>query len=69
MNSILKEFKDFYLIYIDDILVITKKDLEDHFNKVKLVLDKYIEHGIVLSKINVVLAQKKFKYLGLEIKK
>jgi hypothetical protein len=50
MDSILKEFKDFCLIYIDDILVFSNKDLDDHFKKVELVLNKCLEYGVVLSK-------------------
>jgi len=56
-----KEFKDFFLIYIDDILFFSNKDLEDHFKKVELVLSKCFEHGVVLSEKKVVIAQNKIK--------
>jgi len=38
IREILKEFKDFCLIYIDDILIYSNRDLDDHFKTVELVL-------------------------------
>jgi len=69
MDTILKEFKDFCLIYIDDILVFSNRDLDDHFKKVELVLTRCLEHGVVLSKKKAIIAQNKINYLGLEIEK
>lgn len=44
MDTILNKFKDFYLILIDDILIFSNKDLDDHFKKVELVYDRCFKH-------------------------
>lgn len=59
----------FYLIYIDDILVFSNRELDYHFKKVKLVLIRYLEHGVVLSKKKAIIDQNKINYLGLEIER
>lgn len=50
-------------------MVFINKDLDDHFDKVELVLTKCLEHGVVLSRKKAVLAQNKINYLRLEIEK
>lgn len=47
MDTILNKFKDFCLILIDDILVISNKDLDDHFKKVEWIHDRCFKHGVV----------------------
>lgn len=59
----------FCLIYIDDILVFSNRELDYHFKKVKLVLIRCLEHGVVLSKKKAIIDQNKINYLGLEIER
>ena len=50
MEKNLKELNEFVLVYIDDILIFTKQDREDHLQKLLIVLERCKEKGLVLSK-------------------
>ena len=48
MDEIFKELKDFGVVYINNILVFSKTR-EKHKHHLKIVCDKFIENGIILS--------------------
>ena len=39
---------DFVMVYIDDILVVTKGDYDNHLNKLRTVLQKMLDKGMQL---------------------
>ncbi|KAK1582461.1 hypothetical protein Q3G72_015277 [Acer saccharum] len=49
MDSILGEFSDFCMVYIDDILIFSRTQ-EDHHEHLKLVAQKLRDNGVILSK-------------------
>ena len=50
---------DFVLIYIDDILVVTKGDFQDHLEKLRIVLERFRKQGMQLNGKNHILLHKK----------
>jgi hypothetical protein len=61
----LKEYLDkFISVYIDDVLIYIDETLNDHQEKVKLVLSKLSETGFQLDVDKCEFEQKRIKYLG-----
>ena len=65
MEENLKELNEFVLVYIDDILIFTKQDKEDHLQKLLIVLERCKEKGLVLSKKKARIAKQEIEFLGL----
>ena len=63
MNEIFVGF-EYVRAYIDDLLIITKGDLEDHLEKVEQVLHKLQEKGLKVNANKCSFAQDKLEYLG-----
>ena len=59
----------FVLVYIDDIAVITKGTLSDHFDKVEKVLKILLDSGIQLNPRKYAWASNQIEYLGYVISK
>ena len=52
MDKILKEFNEFCIIYVDDILIFSNNKI-DHVNHLISFAEKCKKHGILLSKKKV----------------
>lgn len=66
MDDILGKFRDFYLIYIDDILVFSRT-IEEHLKHLKVVALTLRCEGTVLSEKKIELCKEKISFLGVEI--
>jgi predicted aspartyl protease len=65
INWTLREYLDeFVSVYIDDVLIYTDGSLEDHRNKVKLVMQRLNQAGLQLDINKCEFEQKQVKYLG-----
>jgi hypothetical protein len=61
----LKEYlNEFISVYIDDVLIYTDGTLDDHREKVKLILFKLFKAGLQLDVDKCEFEQKQVKYLG-----
>lgn len=49
MNIIFNQYKQFVLVYIDNILVFSK-DLREHLEHLQIVFNKFIKHGIIINR-------------------
>ena len=68
MDKSLEGLNHMCLAYIDDILIFTKGNKEQHLQDVETVLLRIKEKGIVISKKKSKLLQKEIEYLGLILK-
>lgn len=68
MDKSLEGLNHICLAYIDDILIFTKGNKEQHLQDVETVLLRIKEKGIVISKKKSKLLQKEIEYLGLILK-
>jgi transposase InsO family protein len=65
INSLLREHLDDYAsAYLDDVIIYSDGSREDHFRKVRTVLQKLWNGGLYLDPEKSEFAQKKIKYLG-----
>ena len=65
INSLLREhLDDFASAYMDDVIIYSSGSREDHFRKVRTVLQKLWDGGLYLDPDKSEFAQKKIKYLG-----
>ncbi|XP_044714420.1 reverse transcriptase (RNA-dependent DNA polymerase) domain-containing protein [Hirsutella rhossiliensis] len=65
INGILRDYLDeFASAYMDDILIYSSGSREDHFRKVRLVLERLAEHGLHLDPEKCEFGVKRIKYLG-----
>ena len=55
---------DVILIYIDDILVVTKGDFQDHLEKLQIVLERFRKQGMQLNGKKSYFATQEVEYLG-----
>ena len=55
---------DFVLVYIDDILIVTKSTFEDHILKLREVLIKLRTKGLQLNAKKTFMCAKEVEYLG-----
>ncbi|PWA60009.1 reverse transcriptase [Artemisia annua] len=69
MDNNLQGLESFCLAYIDDIIVFTKGDEQDHIKAVSTVLKRIKEKGLILSQKKSKLLQNEVEYLGLKIAK
>jgi len=67
MDNIFKDLNHCCLVYIDDILIFSKT-IEQHKNDVLTVIQRCIDHGIILEKNKCIYAEQEIEFLGLEIK-
>jgi len=67
MDNIFKDFNHCYLVYIDDILIVSQT-IEQHKDDVLAVVHRCIDHGIILSKNKCIYVEQEIEFLGLEIK-
>ncbi|KAK1549001.1 hypothetical protein Q3G72_010779 [Acer saccharum] len=68
MDSILGEFSDFCMVYIDNILIFSRTR-EDHLEHLKLVAQKLRDNGVILSKKKIELNRTEISFLGVELEK
>ena len=67
MDNIFKDFNHYCLVYIDYILIFSKT-IEQHKNDVLSVIERCIDHGIILGKNKCIYAEQEIEFLGPEIK-
>lgn len=67
MDEAFKNFMNFCIVYIDDILVFSNTE-EEHYLHVAAILQRCKNLGIVLSKKKTQFFQEDINFLGLEIK-
>lgn len=68
MDRSLAGLDEFCLAYIDDIIIFTKSpSQDDHVEKLKIVLDRIKDKGIIISKKKSKIVQKEIEYLGLHL--
>ena len=67
MDNIFRDNDSFVAVYIDDILVFSKNK-KQHIGHLQIVLKKFEEHGIIISKSKMKLFQQTIKFLGVIIR-
>ena len=67
MDKNLEGLEEFSLAYIDDKLIFTKNDKEDHLSKLLIVLERCKEKGLILSEKKAILCKQTINFLGLTI--
>ena len=66
MNGIFNDFKDFTIVYIDDVLIFSLS-LEKHFKHINIFIDVIKRNGMVISLPKIKLFETKIRFLGFEI--
>ena len=66
MDNIFRDNDSFVAVYIDDILVFSKNK-KQHIGHLQIVLKKFEEHGIIISKSKMQLFQQTIEFLGVII--
>ena len=66
MDNIFRDNDSFVTVYMDDILVF-RKNKKKHIGHFQIVLKKFEEHGIIISKSKMQLFQRIIKFLGVII--
>ena len=67
MDQIFKKYDNFCSVYVDDILVHSKNRNENR-KHLEIVLQEFINNGIVISKNKIALEKQDIKFLGIYIK-
>jgi len=67
MDNIFKDLNHYCLVYIDNILILSKT-IEQHKDDVLAVTQRCIDYGIILDKNKCIYAEQEIEFLGLEIK-
>lgn len=67
MNKRLQDLESICLVYVDDIVIFSNKDKNDHLTKVLKVLQRCSSEGIILSKPKAKIAYKEIDFFGLQI--
>ena len=65
-GNIFKDNDSFVAVYIDDILVF-RKNKKKHVGHLQIILKKFEEHGIIISKSKMQLFQQTIEFLGVII--
>ena len=66
MDNIFRDNDSFVSVYMDDILVFSKNK-KKHIGHLQIVLKKFKEHGIIISKSKMQLFQQTIEFLGVII--
>ena len=66
-SKLLQGYESFTTAYIDDILIFTKSNLQDHQRKVELVMQRIRKHKLKLKLSKCYFAYSELKYLGFVI--
>jgi hypothetical protein len=64
MDQVLEGMSAYTIAYMDDILIHTKEDIEDHINHIEKVFDRLRDHNIKLKLSKCKFLRKETKYLG-----
>lgn len=65
MNSILGVYlDDFCTAYMDDVLIYTEGSKEEHYQRVRLILERFMKAGLYLDPDKCEFAVESVKYLG-----
>nr|QIZ03255.1 putative reverse transcriptase [Blueberry red ringspot virus]QIZ03263.1 putative reverse transcriptase [Blueberry red ringspot virus]QIZ03271.1 putative reverse transcriptase [Blueberry red ringspot virus]QIZ03279.1 putative reverse transcriptase [Blueberry red ringspot virus]QIZ03295.1 putative reverse transcriptase [Blueberry red ringspot virus] len=67
MNRSLHNLEHICLVYVDDIIIFSEKDKNDHLSKVLQVLKRCADEGIILSQPKAKIAHKEIDFFGLHI--
>jgi len=67
MDNIFKDLNYCYLVHIDDILIFSKT-IEQHKDEVLAIIQRFIDHGIILDKNKCINVEHDIKFQSLEIK-
>lgn len=68
MDENLEGLNDFCLAYIDDIIIFTKGEKNEHIEKCIKVLERCKTKGLILSKKKSKIVQEEIEYLGIKIR-
>ena len=66
MDRVFGDYKDFCIVYIDDVLVFSR-NLEEHYEHLEKIAEVFVAEGMILSEKKVEWAKSKINFLGLEI--
>ena len=66
MNTIFSDCSDFYLVYVDDILIFLP-NIADHAAHLLQFIQKSRDHGLILSTKKAEIAKNQIEFLGLKI--
>jgi hypothetical protein len=65
INNVLYEYlNDFIIVYLDDILIFTKKTKKEYIDKVRLILKKIRKYDLLLKLEKYKFFKKKVSFLG-----
>ena len=67
MDNIFEDLNNCCSVYIDDILVVSKI-IEQYKDNVLTIIQRCIDHGIIVAKNKCIYAEQEIEFLGLEIK-
>ena len=67
MDKIFKTYSDFWIVYIDNILVFSNNKKE-HRNHLKIIFNEFIKQGLIISSKKMYLEKEEIEFLGLYIK-
>ena len=66
MDKIFKEFHEFWIVYVDDILIFSNNGV-DHISHIVSFAEKCTKHGILLSKKKAEIIKPRIEFLALII--
>jgi len=66
MDTIFSDCTDFYLIYVDDVLIFSS-NIADHANHLLQFIQKSRDHGLILSAKKAEIVKNQVEFLGLKI--
>ena len=66
MDNIFRDNDSFVAVYIDDLVL--SKNKKQHIRHLQIVLKKFEEHGIIISKSKMQLFQQTIEFLGVIIR-
>ena len=65
MDNVFLKYRNFVIVYIDDILVYSKNKKE-HIGHLQLVFVEFMKHGIIISKKKMELGKTYIQFLGMK---